>query len=68
MPDLLNISVDDGKYTIIQREDGSGEILRHGKLWMGPLCSIEGNKMILAMAYEIEKLREEVLMAYTGMH
>jgi hypothetical protein len=75
MSDLLNISVDNGKYTIIQREDGSGEfwlgqtrsrqrpvleILRYGEPWMGPLCNIKGSKMILAMAYELELLRERL--------
>lgn len=58
--DLLNISVDNGKYTIIQREDGSGEILRNGEPWMSPLCNVQGSKMILAMAYEIEELRTKV--------
>lgn len=58
--DLLNISVDNGKYTIIQREDGSGEIFRYGEPWMSPLCNVEGSKMILAMAYELEKLHNDL--------
>lgn len=55
--DLLNIEIDDGKYTLIQRADGSGEILRYGEPWMAPLCNVAGSKMILAMGYELERLR-----------
>lgn len=57
---LLNIEIDGGKYTLIQNDDGSGEILRYGEKWMSPLCGVNGSKMILAMGYEIERLREEV--------
>lgn len=55
--DYLNIDIDDGKYTLIQREGGDGEILRHGEPWLAPLCNVNASKMILAMGYELERLR-----------
>lgn len=60
MTDLLNISVEDGKYTVIQHQDGSGEILRNNRPWLAPLCDVRGSKMILAFAYELEAARERI--------
>ncbi len=49
--DRLRVSVDDGKYTIIQNEVGHVRVLRYGEEWR------EGDKLILALAHEVEKLQ-----------
>lgn len=49
----MNISISSGKYTVIQNEDGSVEALLHGEKWRN--CT--GDKLILALAQEIETLR-----------
>jgi predicted HAD superfamily Cof-like phosphohydrolase len=57
MTDLLRIDVDDGKYTIVQKEGGGTSILRYGEPWMGEDGSFAGVNCVLAMAYELEELR-----------
>lgn len=57
MADLLNIEIYDGKYRLIQHQDGSGEILRYDEPWLSPLCNVSASNMILAMGYELERLR-----------
>lgn len=56
MTDLIRIDIEGSKYTVRQKKAGDLEILRYGEPWMGD--SIKGSKMILAMAYELEELRE----------
>lgn len=52
----MNLDIEGGKYTFVQRENGACEFYRHGEQWMdiGP-----GTKAIIAMACELESLREE---------
>lgn len=50
----LRVSVDNGKYTIVMPESGGLHALRYGEEWR----DLTGDGMVLAMAYEIEKLRE----------
>jgi hypothetical protein len=58
-----NITVADGKYTILQDGSGRLSVLRFGDKWItGP--NIPGSNLILAMAYEIEELRESVWDAF----
>jgi hypothetical protein len=54
--DLLRIDIDDGKYTIIQDSSGVTKFLRYGEPWID--SSIPGINMVLAMAYELEELRQ----------
>jgi hypothetical protein len=56
MTDLIRIDIEGSKYTVRQKKAGDLEILRYGEPWMSD--SIKGSKMILAMAYELEELRE----------
>lgn len=59
----LEVSVDNGKYTIIMKENGSMEALRHGETWR----DLTGDGMVLALAQEIEELREK-LKKYEGTY
>lgn len=54
--ELLRVSTNDGKYTIVQREDGHTEALRHGEPWMN-LVDVPGSKMILSIAQDLENER-----------
>lgn len=55
MKDRLRLDVADGKYTIVQPEEGLPYALRYGEPWMTPFR--EGSNMVLTMAYELEELR-----------
>ena len=55
---LIRLDIDDGKYTFIQKKDGSSCVLRYGEPWLDTLSA--GANCWLAMAYEIEELRERV--------
>ncbi len=57
MTDRLRVSVAEGKYTIIQPEDGPMFFLRYDAPWSDPGESIRYGNMILAMAYEVDELR-----------
>lgn len=54
--DRLVIHIDNGKYTLVQHQDGSTEILRYGEEWLKG--DIPGMKAILSMGYELQELRE----------
>lgn len=56
MSDMINVSICDGKYTIIQDASGRTKLLRHGEPWR---C-VTGDNVILGAAYEIEKLQERI--------
>lgn len=57
--DLLNVTVADGKYTVIQRADGSTTALRYGEAWPAYDGKQVGN-LALALAYEVQALREKL--------
>ena len=52
----LNVSVENGKYTIVQNASGELYALRHGEKWRD-LC---GDGMVYALAAEIENLRQKI--------
>lgn len=56
MSDMINVSICDGKYTIIQDASGRTKLLRHGEPWRW----VTGDNVILGAAYEIEKLQERI--------
>lgn len=51
---MINVSICDGKYTIIQDASGRTKLLRHGEPWRWAT----GDNVILGAAYEIQKLQE----------
>lgn len=55
---LLHVELEGGKYTITQTVEGKTEVKRYGEPWLGSLATTPGGKMILGMAYEIERLRK----------
>jgi hypothetical protein len=59
--DLVKVTVSDGKYTFIQRADGSCVALRYGEPWRENIF----DGLMLGMAHSIESLTEanEVLTA-----
>lgn len=54
--DLIRLDVDGGKYTYVQRADGSIYALRYSGHWIDDL-SVPGANMFLSMAYELEDAR-----------
>lgn len=58
-----HIKIDDGKYEIIIGS-GNGQFifkaLRYGEEWISDVTNLEGSNMIMAMAYEIQRLRSEL--------
>lgn len=59
MTDLLRVSLEYGKYTVIQTEDGRLRALRYGDEWR----DLTGDKLAYALAAEVEKLRNDLEMA-----
>lgn len=57
MPEpLLDITVADGKYRIVQQPHGAVQALRYDEPWLE--TSWPGVNMVLAMAYELEESRQ----------
>lgn len=54
--DRLEVTIYDGKYTVIQREDGSIVLLRYGQDW--PECTADN--VHLALAFEVDDLRKKL--------
>ena len=63
--DLVKVTVSEGKYTFVQRKDGSCYALRHGEPWREDIY----DGMTLAMAYRIEELEAKLkeAMALVGI-
>ena len=62
MADVLNVTVENGKYTVIQRADGSTTALRYGEPWP----AFEGrslDNLHTALAWEVAELREQTARA-----
>lgn len=51
----MDISLENNKYRVVQNKDGSLVAFRFGELWRDCI----GDKLILALAQEIERLREK---------
>ena len=58
MKELLRVETGDGKYTIIQYQSGSVDILRHGEPWQEN--TFNNINVILALAYDLEAARLEL--------
>ena len=56
MSNLLDVSLENGKYTIIQSQKGKVYALRYGEPWRD--CC--GDGLILSLAQEVETLQKEV--------
>lgn len=63
MADRVNVTVGEGKYTVILAENGGLRALRYGQEWRD--CC--GDGLILALAHEVESLREEVAALKAGV-
>ncbi len=60
---LDKIDVDNGKYSVIigsKNGKWTFKALRYNEEWIEDLTLFEGSNMIMAMAYEIQKLRSEL--------
>lgn len=55
----LRVSTSDGKYTVIQEWAGNLKFLRHGEDWPAANEQFQHNGMILALAQDIEELRNK---------
>lgn len=63
---ILEVKVDGGKYTIYQEESGHVWADRYdNEKWLD-VTMTPGSKLMLAMAYEIDRLREIEFM-YNGL-
>lgn len=49
----LNVSVEDGKYTVIMEANGHLHALRYGQPWQ----ELSGNKLVYCLAAELEEAR-----------
>ena len=60
----LNVSVDNGKYTVIMEADGRLHAMRHGEPWQ----DLTGNKLVYCLAAEVEALRTALNALVTKDH
>lgn len=58
MRERLKVTVCDGKYTVIQTDDGL-RALRYGQEWR----DLTGDGLVLALAQEVDELRDVLLYA-----
>lgn len=56
MADIYNVSVANGKYTLILPSEGGLHALRYGERWR----DLTGDGMVLALVQEIAELREKL--------
>lgn len=61
MAQLLDVSVNNGKYRVIQYADGHVGVQRSGIDWRD--CT--GDKLVLSLAQEVEHLRERLSKSHT---
>ena len=54
MKDLLHVSIQNGKYKVVQRFKGALEVLRYNQYWRDET----GDNLILCLAQEIDELRD----------
>jgi len=54
----IDVTVDDGKYRFTQDMNGHVIVYRHGEPWI--VGSFPGINMVIAMACEIEELRDRL--------
>jgi hypothetical protein len=52
----LNVSICDGKYTIIQKPTGKTRVLRYGEEW----DDVTGDNVICGLAWELQESRERI--------
>ena len=64
MADRLRITLEDGKYTVIQPENGGAYALRHGLPWR----ECVGDNLVLCLAQEVAELREKLGVQLPGDH
>lgn len=58
MTDRLHVATTDGKYTVIQAEEGGMRFLRHGEPWEAADADFAHVGLILALAQEVQGLRD----------
>jgi len=59
MTERLRVTIYDGKYTVIMNTNGGLRALRYGDEWR----DLTGDGLVLALAQEVEELREKMLLA-----
>lgn len=57
--ELLNVTVEGGKYTVIQHEDGSATALRYGEEWPA-FKNVGPDNLHMALAREVASLRKQL--------
>lgn len=55
-PNPLEITVGDGKYTVVQTPDGMLKVYRHGE----ECAQYAGNNLVLCLALELDAARAEI--------
>lgn len=58
-PDLVDVTLNDGKYTIRQVPGGGWECLRYGEPWPA-FADRQPDNLHIALAYEVDHLRDRV--------
>ena len=58
----LNVSVDNGKYTVIMESDGRLHALRYGEPWQ----DLTGNNLVYFLAAELEEARRQLAEKTNG--
>lgn len=53
---MIDVTSSSGKYQVVQHEDGTLLIFRHGEAW---IYNPQGAKMIIELCCEIEELRKQ---------
>jgi hypothetical protein len=62
--EVLRVELEEGKYTVVQFENGAAVALRYGEPWR----TLTGDKLVLALAQEVAELRAEKEGRGSGVH
>ena len=60
----LNVSICDGKYTVIQEPTGETRVLRYGEEWR----DVTGDNVIVGLAWELQESRERIKRLEDRIH
>lgn len=57
--ETLRVKTDDGKYTVVQYEDGVISVDRNEQHWLPRVNELEMAKVVLQLAYDLEATRKD---------
>ena len=58
--EVMRVATSDGKYEVVQYEDGVISSYRNGTGWLPRINELEMAKLVLQLAYDLEEARRQI--------